>query len=134
MLGAVPVLLRKREADDPEQAMRCSPMPYAATSRAPRPLQRGSRKPWASADLGATDEQNIFARYGASFDVAGPRPPDGRAPVRKDATDAERLLSMTSAARRGAVHGARSRSQAALAGRRDPLPGGHRAGSRPMPA
>ena len=31
-----------------------------------------ARAAWASADLGAYDEQNILARYGRSFTVAGP--------------------------------------------------------------
>lgn len=60
------------------------------------------REAWASADLNTTDEQSIFARYGAYLTW---QDHDRRADAllfAKDATNAERFLAMTSAARRGA--------------------------------
>jgi soluble lytic murein transglycosylase len=60
------------------------------------------RSAWASADLGASDEQNIFARYSQQLTWEDH---DRRADsllFAKDAANAERFLPMTSAARRAA--------------------------------
>jgi len=74
---------------------------YAATGRGAEAVA-AVKEAWASADLSATDEQSIFARYDAYLTW---QDHDRRADAllfAKDAADAERFLSMTSAARRGA--------------------------------
>ena len=74
---------------------------YAATGRGADAVA-AIKEAWASADLSATDEQSIFARYGAYLTW---QDHDRRADAllfAKDAANAERFLSMTSAARRGA--------------------------------
>ncbi|NUS99820.1 MAG: lytic transglycosylase domain-containing protein [Sphingomonas sp.] len=57
---------------------------------------------WASADLSATDEQAIFARYGSSLSWQDHDLRTDALLFAKDPTDAERFLPMTSAARRAA--------------------------------
>jgi soluble lytic murein transglycosylase len=61
-----------------------------------------ARAAWASANLGAYDEQNILARYGASFTAQDHDRRTDALLFAKDATDAQRFLAMTSSARRGA--------------------------------
>jgi len=60
------------------------------------------RAAWASADLSATDEQSIFARYGSSLTWQDHDLRTDSLLFAKDATDAERFLPLTSANRRGA--------------------------------
>ena len=74
---------------------------YAATGRGAEAVA-AIKEAWASADLSATDEQNIFARYGAYLTWQDHDRRTDALLFAKDATDAERFLSMTSAARRGA--------------------------------
>jgi soluble lytic murein transglycosylase len=61
-----------------------------------------AREAWASADLSATDEQSIYARWGANFTRADNDRRVDALLFAKDPADAERLLGMTSTARRGA--------------------------------
>jgi len=61
-----------------------------------------ARAAWASADLGTYDEQSIYARWGRSFTAADNDRRVDALLFAKDPKDAERFLSMTSAARRAA--------------------------------
>ena len=61
-----------------------------------------AREAWASADLSAADEQSIYARWGANFTRADNDRRVDALLFAKDPADAERLLGMTSTARRGA--------------------------------
>lgn len=61
-----------------------------------------AREAWASDDLSASDEQAIFSRFGQSFSWQDHDRRTDSLLFAKDATDAERFLPMTSAARRGA--------------------------------
>lgn len=74
---------------------------YAATGRGAEAVA-AVKEAWASADLSATDEQSIFARYGAYLTWQDHDRRTDALLFAKDAADAERFLSMTSAARRGA--------------------------------
>ena len=74
---------------------------YAATGRGAEAVA-AAKEAWASADLSATDEQSIFARYGAYLTWQDHDRRTDALLFAKDATDAERFLPMTSAARRGA--------------------------------
>ena len=60
------------------------------------------RGAWASSDLSATDEQSIFARWGQHLTWQDHDLRTDSLLFDKRASDAERFLSMTSAARRGA--------------------------------
>ena len=60
------------------------------------------RSAWASADLSASDEQNIFARYGRQLTWEDHDRRTDALLFAKNATDAERFLPLTSATRRGA--------------------------------
>jgi soluble lytic murein transglycosylase len=73
----------------------------AASGRAAEALS-AARNAWSSADLGSTDEQAIWARYGGSFT---PDDHDRRVDAllfAKKADDAARFYSLTSPQRRGA--------------------------------
>lgn len=74
---------------------------YAATGRGAEAVA-AAKEAWASPDLSATDEQSIFARYGAYLTWQDHDRRTDALLFAKDAADAERFLSMTSAARRGA--------------------------------
>ena len=74
---------------------------YAASGRMAEALA-AAKQAWASDDLSATDEQAIYARYGNSFTYADHDRRTDALLFAKDATDAERFLSMTSATRRPA--------------------------------
>jgi soluble lytic murein transglycosylase len=74
---------------------------FAATGRMAEALQ-AARAAWASPDLGATDEQAIWSRYGSSLTTLDH---DARADALlfdKRDEDATRFLAMTSPARRAA--------------------------------
>ena len=60
------------------------------------------RSAWASADLSASDEQTIFARYGQHLTWEDHDRRTDALLFAKNASDAERFLPMTSATRRGA--------------------------------
>lgn len=60
------------------------------------------RAAWAAPDLSTADEQSIFARYGQSLTWQDHDRRTDSLLFAKDATDAERFLPLTSAARRGA--------------------------------
>lgn len=71
---------------------------YAASGRMAEALQ-AAREAWASPDLGATDEQSVWARYGRSFTTIDH---DRRADAllfAKKADDAARIYTLTSPAR-----------------------------------
>lgn len=61
-----------------------------------------AREAWASPDLGATDEQSIYSRYGAYLTWQDHDRRTDALLFSKKASDAERFLSMTSAPRRAA--------------------------------
>ena len=74
---------------------------YAASGRMAEALE-AARNAWASDDLGQTDEQSIWARYGRSFTFADH---DRRADAllfAKKTNDAARFVPMTSPGRRAA--------------------------------
>lgn len=74
---------------------------YLASSR-PADALDSARKAWASADLGAADEQTLWARYGASFTSADH---DQRADALlfdKRTSDAARFITLSSPQRRAA--------------------------------
>ena len=74
---------------------------YAASSRMPEALD-AARHAWASADLGATDEQSIWSRYSGSFTTADHDARVDALLFDKNADDAARFYSMTSVPRRAA--------------------------------
>jgi len=74
---------------------------YAATGRSAEALN-AAREAWASADLPATDEPTVFARWGSSLSWADHDRRTDALLFAKDPTDAQRFLPMTSAARRPA--------------------------------
>ena len=74
---------------------------YAASGRMAEAME-AARNAWASPDLGPTDEQALWSRYGGSFTTADhDRRIDALLFAKKD-EDAARFLAMTSPARRAA--------------------------------
>jgi soluble lytic murein transglycosylase len=75
-----------------------------ALSASGRPVEAlaAAREAWASSDLSMSDEQNIYARFGRSFTLADNDRRVDALLFDKDASDAERLLNMTSPLRRAA--------------------------------
>jgi soluble lytic murein transglycosylase len=74
---------------------------YAASGR-PAEALAAAREAWASADLGAGDEQSIYARFGSSLTWADHDRRTDALLFAKDWTDAERFLPLTSPPRRAA--------------------------------
>jgi soluble lytic murein transglycosylase len=72
---------------------------YAASGRMAEAMQ-AAREAWASDDLGSTDEQSIWARYGGSFTSADHDRRVDSLLFGKKADDAARFYSMTTPARR----------------------------------
>jgi soluble lytic murein transglycosylase len=72
---------------------------YAASGQMAEALQ-AARDAWGSDDLGATDEQAIWARYGGSFTTADHDRRVDSLLFAKKADDAARFYSMTTPARR----------------------------------
>ena len=75
---------------------------YASSGRMAEALE-AARSAWASADLGATDEQAIWARYGASFTRADHDRRVDALLFAKKADDAARFLPMASPAPAGGI-------------------------------
>jgi soluble lytic murein transglycosylase len=75
-----------------------------ALSASGRPTEAlvAAREAWATSDLSMSDEQSIYARFGRSFTLADNDRRVDSLLFDKDASDAERLLNMTSPARRAA--------------------------------
>ena len=65
-------LLRAGQADRPATAGRGSPKPIRRAARTAEALD-AARNAWASDDLGASDEQAMWARFGGSFTARRPR-------------------------------------------------------------
>lgn len=74
---------------------------YAASGRSVEALA-AARNAWASGDLGAYDEQNIWARYGASFTRADQDARTDALLFAKRPSDAARFVSTTSLDRQAA--------------------------------
>ena len=72
---------------------------YAASGRMTEAMQ-AAREAWASGDLAATDEQNIWSRYGGSFTTADHDRRVDALLFAKKADDAARFYSMTTPTRR----------------------------------
>ena len=97
---------------------------YAATGRMAQALD-AARQAWRSADLSATDEQAIWARYGGSFTRADNDDRVDALLFAKKADDAARFLDRDQPRPAGGVRGAH-RDAAECRRRREPLPGGDR--------
>jgi soluble lytic murein transglycosylase len=74
---------------------------YAASRRMAEALQ-AARSAWTSPDLGATDEQSIWSRYGTNFTYSDHDARVDALLFAKRQEDAARFLAMTSPARRAA--------------------------------